>query len=724
MKKKHLLLTISILLSTISFSQKISIEDLKKQIWNTRDTKQLEELKVPEKWKNESAVYLSRSLHYTYNRPHNSIEFTKIIHDRVLLKDQAAINEFSEFNYGKDEKYVSYGLSRVTNTFKLGVKVVKPDGSEIIIKTDDIIEGDDDVKLAIPNLEKGDIIDYFFYTNVILGENDLHHYEPVELIIGDDYSIVNYNFTLETEKDFFITFNTYNGAPELKKTSKSVKKNDVRKYGFTVTDIEKTDSNRWFYPFVELPSYKFQVNFARTGKYEKRAYAFIPKESNVIKTSLKKEDVFEFYEDKFRPYGKLSEVNHFIKNNTFSNDEEKIEAAFYFIRHAYFTNYIEAFIVDDADILYPYDYYGKNPIIFNEDIEFIKFFAAVLKDQKIDYEILIGTKRYNGSINDLLLESNVSFLMKVKTATPLYIETFNHIATINIIDPLLENSNAYSLKVSNQKNINDIKIEKLPKTTYKENNSSKELNLTLSEDFSTISATRRSNFLGQNKITEQKERLYFYDYVYEDYKKYNTKPLYDKIKNKKLKAKYKNEFDALIAKYKEMQLKTLQELTNNEYDFEIDNYSFEIIDNGRYGKSEAFIISEAFDIPDDLLKKAGNNIIIQVGKLIGKQVEIDENEKDRKNNIYMTYPRSFTETININIPDGYSVSGIDKLNISITNEVGGFVSTAKIEGSILKISTLKHYSHNFEPKENWSKLVEFLDVAYQFTQEKILLKKQ
>ena len=114
---------------------------------------------------------------------------------------------------------------------------------------------------------------------------------------------------------------------------------------------------------------------------------------------------------------------------------------------------------------------------------------------------------------------------------------------------------------------------------------------------------------------------------------------------------------------------------------------------------------------------------MDIGKLIGGQVEIDEKEKDRKNNIYMGYSRSFDNNINITIPDGYTVSGIDKLNTSIINETGGFTSKVTIEGNILKITTHKYYENNYEPKENWSKMVSFLDATYQFTQEKILLKK-
>jgi len=35
----------------------------------------------------------------------------------------------------------------------------------------------------------------------------------------------------------------------------------------------------------------------------------------------------------------------------------------------------------------------------------------------------------------------------------------------------------------------------------------------------------------------------------------------------------------------------------------------------------------------------------------------------------------------------------------------------------------KAYKNNFEPKQNWDKMVAFLDAAYQLTQQKVVLKK-
>jgi hypothetical protein len=679
---------------------------------------------IPEKWNNESAVYLSKNVHYTYNRPRNSIEFNRVIKEKVLLLDQAAVTNFSELSYEKDNSYISYGTSRVTSTYDLKIKIIKPDGNIVRVNTKETLEGKDKKKLAIPNLEKGDIIDYEFQMNVIMGENDLYRYKPVELLIKDDYPILDYKFILDTEDDFFIAFNSYNGAPELKDVSPKAKKKRHRKrvYTFELKDVEKNKSNRWLYPYAELPCVKFQVNFARTGKYEKRAYAFIPKEASIIKKTVEKEDVLNLYQDKFAPKGDLGKIKRFLKKRSFKSDEEKVKAVFYFIRHAFFTRYIEAWVADDADIIYPYSYYG-DAIFFKEEEQFVKYFAAFLKDHKIDYEIIIGTKRYNGKIEELLLESNVDYLLKVNTKNPIYIESFDHLTTVNLIDPLLEGADAYALEVIKRKNIEGIKTITLPITTIEDNKVVEKIDLTIADGFSALNIEKHSIYSGQTKRPEQRQRLNFYDYVYDEYKKFGTLSLSDRIKKKKLKADFDKKFKAIKEKMAVKQKERLEKRTASEYDFEIENYDFEILKNGRYGIDDDFELKESFTIPDDLLSKAGKNYILQVGKLIGDQVELEDKEAQRDTNIYMRYARSFADEITITIPEGYTVAGLDKLNKKVINETGGFETSASLEGNILTIHAKKHYNKNFEPKENWSKMTDFLEAAFQFTQEKILIKK-
>ncbi|WP_055443976.1 DUF3857 domain-containing protein [Lacinutrix himadriensis] len=719
---KALLITLVFLMSVPTFAQKKSKEHLKKEasvkayIWSEKTD--FNSITIPSDLEDQSAVILYREVKYIYNRPHNSIEYTKIEHEQIKLLDQVAVKDFSEFKYQKTEH-----IQGLLNTFILGVKIIKPSGEEIEIDVDnEAIKEEDENKLAIPNLEKGDILDYYFYSNIIVSENDLYQFDDVEDIVGEHYPILDFKFSLETEKDFFVSLNTYNNAPELETYAALSKENKTRLYGFTMQNVASNDFPRWFYPLVELPAYKFQVLFARTRKHEKKADAFMPKEVTTIKKDINKEEIFNLYEDKFSPFGNLGDVERFLKGKEFTSEEEKVKEAFYFIRHKYFTNYVEAFVVDESKIMYPYGYY-KNPIIFNSDEQFIKFFAAFLKDNKIDYEILIGTKRYNGPIKDLLIEDNVDFVLKILTEKPLYIEHFNQFSTVNQINPLLENSQAYALKVVDRKHIEDIQLTSLPASDHIINNTTESIAITLLEDFSGMQIKRVSATTGHNKIEAQKDRLNFYDYIYKDHEKYGTKSVLDKVKKEKDRLRYKKEYKSLIDKQKEKQLEALEKQTASEYELEMDDYTFNVLNNGRFGVEDPLEFEEAFSLKEDLIRKAGNNYILLIGKLIGGQAHIDEEHKQRDNNIYMSYPRSYTNNISLAIPEGYSVQGLEKLNKNVENQTGGFSSEAIVNNNVLTIKTNKYYKNYFEPAANWPDMVAFLDEAYLFYDDKILLKK-
>ena len=105
-------------------------------------------------------------------------------------------------------------------------------------------------------------------------------------------------------------------------------------------------------------------------------------------------------------------------------------------------------------------------------------------------------------------------------------------------------------------------------------------------------------------------------------------------------------------------------------------------------------------------------------------MELDKKEKERKNNVYLTFPRSFVNEIILEIPNGYTVSGLEKLNKKVENETGGFTSVASIVGNKLVVKTTKEYKNYYEPNSNWNKMALFLDEAFQFTQEKVILKKK
>ncbi len=337
------------------------------------------------------------------------------------------------------------------------------------------------------------------------------------------------------------------------------------------------------------------------------------------------------------------------------------------------------------------------------------------------------TKRDHSSavvIDDLLIEQNVNVLIKVNTSTPLYAQLFSVHTSINEFSPLIEDTEVYLLSPTRNK-IDVIERGKLPVSTHLDNETKKEITLSLNSDFSSITISSVNSHKGHSKKDEQYDRLTFTDYVEEDYAKYDTESFIDLVKRKKDKIRYKKELDALAEKIKAKQKETFENNAKAEYRVtEVEDYTYKINATGRYGLDTYFTFTESFNAKNALLKKAGPNYIIEIGKLIGGQIDLEEKERNRTANVYVQNARSFNHNITFNIPEGYTVAGLDKLNKSVDNETGAFISTAVIEGDQLIINTSKQYKHNFEPNSNWNKMIAFLDEANQFTNEKILLKKK
>lgn len=708
-----------ILLAVCSLATGQDKEEIQDLFWGSKDPYKATR-DIPEKWKNESAVVIYKNENYEFSKINMRVDYISSIRKRIKLQDQASVTEFSEFSF-KEQFYSSKGLgSRKKGKMFLGIKVVKPDGTEKIVNIDEeAVTTDDKKKVAIPNLEIGDIIDYYYYVTESFMSYAAYNFDPVERTLGDVYPVMNMKLTFKTENDFFVNFGTYNGAPELKMVGE---KGGERRYELTASDIEKNDFPRWFYPLVELPSYKFQVVFARSGKFEDWAAAFLPEKENIIKSTVSKEEVLQHYENKFTAAG-YANIKDFLTSRTFKNDEERVKEVYYYTRHAFFTRYIEAFVVDEAKIMYPYELYGNSPVFFKYENQFINYFMAFLKSQTIDYDILVATPRENGPIKDLLLESNTAVVLRVNTANPVYLQFFTPFTNADQIQHDIENSEAYALKISKGRKVTDVETIKLPSTTYKDNATEQKIAVSLTPDFSSVTVNRETSAIGHNKDNLQDQRMYFFDYVDEDYAKYGTKTLIDLVKNKKKKEQYSKEFNALKDKLREKQKEEFKAGTESEFGFTIDDHSFSIVNTGRYGSKMPFTYKEDFTVKNNLVKKAGENYIFEIGKLIGEQIDLEEKEMNRTNNIYLSHPRSYSEDIVFTIPAGYTVTGLEKLNKQVENSTGGFVSSAKIEGDKLIISAQKYYTSYYEPSAKWKDLTAFLDAAYQFTQEKILIKK-
>ncbi len=729
MKFKILLLAVlGFVFTTIAQSKE---ELAAKEFFWGKDDKYKNANEIPDKWKNESAVVIYKNINYDYHKFGKRVTYKNSIRKRIKLLDKNAVEEFSKFSF-KNRFRSTKGLYTWRNKGKVffAIKIVKPNGKEIAIDVDKeaIAQDDGNYKIAIANLEVGDIVDYYFYSVEPFKSPYEYIFDPVERTLSDEYPIMNFKLYLETENDFFINFKSINGAPKLKEIKTD--KRNFRKYVLEASDIEKQDFPRWFYPLAEVPAIKMQTYFARSGKFENRATAFLPENEKIIKSNVSQNEILELYDTRFRPSGNIGDVKGFLKGKTFHSNEEKVIAVYYYMRHYYLTRFIEFMVVAKTQIL---DNAFYMPALIQNQKEFVRYFTLFLAKNKIPYNIVVGTKRYNGNIKDLLIEENVDLVVRVNTKNKVYASFFSPHTDINYISPYLEGTDIYLLSANKKGKMTEIKGGKLPSSSYKDNLSFKEYKLKLNDDFSEIKIDVKTKLKGYSKTSDQYDRMIFSDYVYEDYKKYDTKDFisllkgYGLIIGKKKRQQTKQKLDAVITKLKGKQKKYFKEQTEAELSVgekDIEDYTYKIEKTGRYGINTNFVFTEAFKLKNKYIKKAGPNYILEIGKFIGGQVKIKDKNRKRDANIYMTNPRSYDYKIILEIPEGYKVVGLDKLNKSVDNTTGAFISTAKVIENKLIIETSKQYKHNFEPKENWSKMLAFLDEANQFYNEKILLKKE
>ena len=166
----------------------------------------------------------------------------------------------------------------------------------------------------------------------------------------------------------------------------------------------------------------------------------------------------------------------------------------------------------------------------------------------------------------------------------------------------------------------------------------------------------------------------------------------------------------------------IETIVSENYDVPIKEYGYEVKETGRYS-NDPLIIRDHFTIENEFVKKAGKNYIVEVGKFIGGQVQLREEELDRKENVYLNFAKTLQYEIAFQIPEGYTVEGLEKLKKNVQNQTGSFVSDASIKDGKVIFSATKVYAKKTYTSQQWSDMIPWLQEAYDFSQEKVMFKK-
>ena len=696
-----------------------------------KNDKDFDIMKAPEKWADEPAVILCQKNYFFYDNP-NQIATSQIYNElkgttrkRIIIQDQSALEDYSEYYY--------------QDGGTLGLSVIKPDGTVNELDLSNAVEVKKDVpsyyrskyrssgyfKVAIPNLEVGDIIDYYVvYVDIIpsiVSEIST---------ISEEYPVVKQTYIFDLPKKWSFTHQSFNGAPEIKKDrnagldKKGKKKDSVTRYVLEDGDREAASSDRWDMPYLTEPTIKLLIQF--------KGYAGGMKISDDLNTV---EGMLDFYEGIYRNVsGVIAKGNRMHWDSKVLKDKSEKEAVYTMYNMLKYRYLIDAMAYENQERaksgdVFPYsEDYNKM-----DDGFFVEGFTRLLSSSKIESKKVVLVPKEYGFAEDALTPEEYVFGVYVPSLNEYFFAPDNYgMPGEKRAELAGATGYVFSSKKDRKKGNGRLKEIEFPESKYTENVISSKLAVGI-EEGQKINVEKSIDYTGVYKKSNGPLLLYnttfAFDDIYELSKKSSKKKM-DAFNNKKefkkndwraeryqkKRAKQEEKFK----EYQENKFEYIQEWVKDQYDIE-EILDFEVLNFGQ--KVDRPLSAKYIFETEEYIKKAGPNLIFDIGSLISGQVELTEEEiNERTKPIELNFARTISNEIVVSIPEGKKVEGLDVLNMNVDNESAAFISSATLSGNTLTVKTDKIYKQEFLPVEKWSELVEMLEAAYKFSQLKVVLK--
>ncbi len=127
---------------------------------------------------------------------------------------------------------------------------------------------------------------------------------------------------------------------------------------------------------------------------------------------------------------------------------------------------------------------------------------------------------------------------------------------------------------------------------------------------------------------------------------------------------------------------------------------------------------------EEILEEVNDNFIFSVGRLIGTQSELYQ-EEERVNPVELSYPMAYSYEIKVNIPEGYRPTNLDELNSDVSFETkeglgGVFKSKYTVENDTIIITISEKYPQVNIDKSYYEAYKDVINAAYDFSKKAIL----
>ena len=640
---------------------------------------------------------------------------------KILLRDKFAI-----------EKYSVLYFRQATDGDAFIARVIKKDGTTVPVDLEDAVRIEDPrsvpsvfrsyteskistfyqptyFKIAIPDLEEGDIIEYQFrHFNPKNYDNNPQYkeFDPVYYLCNREMPVDKQIIEVTTEDDnYYVTYKSIKGAPAF--TQKDVGGKKV--YRWEDNNREKLKDVRYVDDFREYPSIKFQVLYVRNRSQELvwfKSDADMQKDIPMDELAQKAAALW-FESGKVQNTGDyaaglsmgieatIANVYKAMKkrNTTDEPDDEYVRKAYYTIRgYTLYNNW--------------------------SDYAFAKVFSGLLAKKHLDHDIIVTT--YNGTcdLDKVAFSEELAWVVRYKGKY--YANPEEHGNPEDLPVYLTGNTCiSFNYKADKVKPKNEV----LPLSDTTENMLYTQVSANLDlQNLEDIAVEKTVQAKGLVKDGMSDDALAMTPFMETDFRNYDGSGMWEGMSNQQSE-KAITDFAQQKKDWKEDKPKMMKEEAETEYNTTVEKYNdFKIVDDGRSYKKRSLKYTESFVLAG-LTATAGDDILLSLPALIGSQPKITKDERVRTLPIDVRYARTLLYTITCPVPGGYTVKGLKNLNKRLDNECGSFVSTAAVKDGVLEIDVRKLYKVKNMDASRWSALCALQDAVYAFSQSKVVLQK-
>lgn len=621
----------------------------------------------------------------------------------VLLKDVKAINEFSDFEFDVDESE-SLGNNVVTAyeyKYAFGARIHKPNGKIVNVDMSTTLtetsgkKGNDAVchKIAIPGLEVGDVLEYFYLSDLyMLGNQSV----DFDVEVFEKYPVCDFRLDMRINPRYTTVINTFNGMPVCKHGGWD--KDDRIICELELHDLQAFNSQSWIKPRRQLPFMRVDLsdNYSNLLPSLKSARPpglyFNSGTVPVLKEIAERMSAIEI------PSKDLSTVLSIVRNYCKTHPEMTED--------------------DLADVTWLATLYAA--FISKDDYEVWRI-SAMYKDalDRLDLTIPVNmavtTSRERIVVDEIGDYKQVTPLVLVGDRPFLYMGIMSFAP--GEVPGSFAGEKALTLtgKRSELFNRKEFGASTLPATNTKANTQTIEASVTIPDVNGTGFAVEYTNtirglykIMGELMVTPD-------DFIarVEDFFSIPKKQRFGRKTDVLTHNRMRNSF-----------LAKLPEIDFDINDCKIDTSS--VVSVGFLPDESDLKYRIAFT-SDMMVSHAGEDLVVNLPALALHPENVEDEKNEREISIFTEGPYTLTSIIELRLPDGYTVdqTDLDHLQVNYSNVCGAFYVKTEIKpDGNLRMTVVRRNLKTYYHPERWSDFLSLREKASSFASSSLVLHKE